>query len=573
MEKDALSSHGFTDEQIAALQNAFGQLEQKLATNTGSGQPASVFGTPVEDLCKEEVAKYEQHPLDLWTRLELWTAKNEIATGLDQFLLRHLGFFNVEPNSPGYMVRLRIPGCQITGEQLMAIADIAERFAGGYAHITTRGNIQMREIEPKNVMHILDALNRAGLSCQGSGADSARNMTTSPTAGFDRQELIDLRSHVKRLAYLVLNTRELRALPRKFNISFDGGGSISCVGDSNDICFQAVRIEDGGATPAGIYCRIGLGGISGHLELTRATGFIATPEQTVLAGMAMLYVFVEHADRTNRKKARLKYLLDKHGVEWFMEQTQHKLDELQAGFQLMPDDGTHDVPRPAINRQGHIGIHPQAQDDTSYIGLPLPMGRLSLEQMRAIGSIAQEYGEDDLRLTVWQNMLIPHITKADIPKVEDLLAQVGLKTQASAFAAGAIACTGMSGCKLALAYTKEDGLRLVQHLEQRFQLDTPINIHLTGCPNSCAQHYIGDIGLVGASLADGSQGYYLVVGGGSDQHKRLGRPLGGPYPSSDINTLVEKLIANYTTKRASSSQSFYDFIARVADEALPALVE
>ncbi|MEM6547868.1 MAG: NirA family protein [Pseudomonadota bacterium] len=567
---------GFTPEQIECLVNALGKLDLHVLFNGQNGasltpEPAAVHGTPIEDLCKEEVAKYKLHPLDLWERLEAWTAKNEIAQGLDQFLLRHLGFFNVEPTSPGYMVRLRLPACRLRGDQMLAVADIAEAYAGGYAHVTTRGNIQMREIAPKDVLNVIDALNQAGLSCQGSGADSARNMTSSPTAGFDRSELIDLSPYTRRLSNLVLNSRELRALPRKFNISFDNGGSVSCVADSNDICFQAVEIGDGAAVDAGVWCRIGLGGISGHRDLTRETGMVCTPEQTVMAAVAMLHVFCEHADRTNRKKARLKYLLDANSVEWFIERTQKKLDQIEAGFRLTLLSLDNDLPRPPVLRQAHVGVHPQRQDGFRYVGVAQEMGRLSLTQMRALGQLALEKGRNDLRLTVWQNVLIPHIHEQDVTAVEVALAEVGLCTTATSFAAGAVGCTGKAGCKLAHAFTKEDGTALVRHLERRFTMDQPLNIHLTGCPNSCAQHYIGDIGLMGTTLADGLEGYYVVVGGGSDQDKSIARPLCGPVPATEINQIVDAVVANYLAQRAAS-ETFLTFVQRIPDADLPDLL-
>ena len=565
-------NRAFTPEQIASLMNAVTRLDLHL-NGPGAeqgGVPETVYGTPVEDLCKEEIAKYRLHPLDIWDRLEKWTAKNQIAAGLDQFLLRHLGFFNVEPASPGYMVRLRLPACSMRGDQMTALADIAETYAGGYAHVTTRGNLQLREIEPKNVLNVIDTLNQAGLSCQGSGADSARNMTASPTAGFDRNELIDLSPYTRRLSNLVLNTRELRALPRKFNISFDNGGTISCVSDSNDICFQAVcvRENDAGVTP-GLYCRIGLGGISGHKDLTRDSGMICTPEQSVLAGLAMLYVFVEHADRTNRKKARLKYLLDREGLAWFIDKTQAKLSELEVGFHLIALPSDVDQPRPPIDRQAHIGVHRQKQPGLNYLGLALEMGRLSPGQMRGIGQAALHHGSNDLRLTVWQNVLIPNVTDTD--RVIARLTPFGITTQATAFAAGAVACTGKMGCKLALAFTKENGTRLVRHLEERFSLDRPINIHLTGCPNSCAQHYIGDIGLVGATLSDGSEAYHVVLGGGSDHDKGIARPLCGPVAATQINALIETVIAGYL-KRRRAGESFLEFVRSLSDEDLPSLL-
>ncbi|MEM6302680.1 MAG: NirA family protein [Pseudomonadota bacterium] len=571
---EAFEQRGFSEEQVACLMAALSKLELSASSSkSGESEPeVTVHGTPLEDLCKEEVAKYKLHPLDLWDRLEKWTARNEIASGLDQFLLRHLGFFNVEPTSPGYMVRLRLPACQMRGDQMQALGDIAEEFGGGYAHVTTRGNIQIREIEPKDVLNVMTALTRAGLSCQGSGADSARNMTASPTAGFDQEELLDLSPYTHRLSNLVLNTRELRALPRKFNISFDNGGSISAVSDSNDICFQATRIGEGASVDPGIYCRIGLGGISGHKDLTRSTGFICTPEQSVLAGFAMLHVFVEHADRTNRKKARLKYVLDKHGVDWFVDRTQEKLEELEAGFQLHALDESFDEPRPAIDRQGHIGFHQQSQDGAHYLGVALEMGRLSPEQMRTLGKVALLHGRNDIRLTVWQNVLIPHLPSAVLEEVKGLIEAQAMKTSATAFAAGAVACTGKMGCKLALAYTKENGTDLVRHLEQRFTLDQPINIHLTGCPNSCAQHYIGDIGLVGATLSDGGEGYFVVLGGGSDNDKGIGRPLCGPIAAGEVNGVVEQIVGKYLDRKGDG-ESFLEFVREVPDSDLIKLVD
>lgn len=568
----ASQQRGFSDEQIACLMTALGKLAFKASPGAAPEAREAVYGTPLDDLCKEEIAKYQRHPLDLWDRLEGWTARNEMATGLDQFLLRHLGFFNVEPTSPGYMVRLRLPACRVRGDQMQALAEVAERFGGGYAHVTTRGNLQIREIEPRHVLDVLDALTAAGLSCQGSGADSARNMTASPTAGFDRGELIDLSPFTRRLSNLVLNTRALRALPRKFNISFDNGGVISALSDSNDIAFQAVEVGAGADVEPGVYCRIGLGGISGHGDLTRDPGMVCTPEQTVMAGFAMLWVFVEHADRGNRKKARLKYLLDKRGLNWFIDKTQDKLAELEAGFRLTPLSPAFDLPRPPIDRQGHIGAHPQKQDGLHYLGVALQMGRLSAAQMRLLAEVATGDGRNDLRLTVWQNVLVPHLPEGALEAVRERVEAAGMATRATAFAAGAVACTGKMGCKLALAYTKENGAELIRYLERRFTLDRPINIHLTGCPNSCAQHYIGDVGLMGTTLADGREGYTVVLGGGSDGDKGLARPLCGPVPATQINALVGQIVARYVERRRAN-ESFLSFIRSLPDDELPTLID
>lgn len=562
---------GFTPEQQAYLMETVTRLglDRAFQPSTHARQPETVYGTPVEDLCREEVRKLETHPCDLWEAIEDWTARGVIAEGLDQFLLRHWGFFNVEPADEGYMCRLRITACQLRGDQMIALARVAEDLAGGFAHVTTRGNIQLRNIQPADVLAVHFALREAGLSCHGSGADSARNITVSPTAGFDPAEIADLRPQALHLGEHILHTRTLQGLPRKFNVAFDNGGTVSCVADTNDIAFQAVRVEAGGDLSPGVYCRIGLGGITGHKDFARATGALCRPEEAGRVAVALLHVFVEHADRANRKRARLKYLLDARGVDWFLQQAEEKL--AAKGIALLRQGPERDTPRAPIDRQAHVGAHPQ-KDGAHYLGLALEMGRLTPEQMRLIGRLALEAGRNDVRLTVWQNVLIPHLPEARVAEARAALASAGMPTTATAFAAGAVGCTGKWACKFGLAHTKADGFALVRHLETRFTLDAPINIHLTGCPNSCAQHYIGDIGLMGATLPDGGEGYMVVLGGGTDGEEGLARPLAGPVPAAELNETVETIIAGYLARR-HSDESFLAFVRRQPDAALPALLE
>lgn len=561
---DKPEAKGFTPEQTQYLSEILAKLNLHRAFEGGGKkeEPEALYGTPIEDLCKEELAKYERHPLDIWDQIVQFNNRNQIAEGIDQFMFRHFGIFNVEPNSQGYMCRLRIPSCKMRGDQLSMLGDIAENVAGGYAHVTTRGNFQLREIAPNRVLDLFAGLYDAGLSCKGSGADSARNITASPTAGFDESELIDLHQYGIHLSHRILNTRDLNGLPRKFNISFDNGGSISCVSDTNDIGYLAVKVKENpvGVEP-GIYCRILLGGITGHLDFARDTGVVCQPEDTPEISEAMLRVYIEHADRTNRKKARLKYVLDKHGFDWFIERTQEKLDEFGNGVQLMRLAQDYDAPRSPIKRQGHVGVHAQKQAGLNYIGVALELGRMSPEQMRAIGGIAQKYGKNDIRLTVWQNLLIPHIRDEDVAAVTAEIEALGLSVNASSFAAGAIACTGRWGCKFAGAYTKQDAARLVKHLEAKYELDQPINIHLTGCHHTCAQHYIGDIGMIGAATADGKEGYNIVLGGGSDSDQGIAKDFVGPIAADDICDLIDHVIGRYLDTR-DAGESFLSFTRR-----------
>ncbi len=567
---DKPQAKGFTSEQQAYLSGILKKLNLHKAFDGGAKKeaPKTLYGTPIEDLCKEELAKYDTHPLDLWDKIVQFNDRNQIAEGIDQFMFRHFGIFNVEPNSPGYMCRLRIPSCKMRGDQLGLLGDLAENVAGGYAHLTTRGNFQLREIMPNRVLELFAGLYDMGLSCTGSGADSARNITATPTAGFDVSELIDLHQYGIKLGHIILNNRDLNGLPRKFNIAFDNGGSISCVSDTNDIGFLAVKVND---NPAGVapdvYCRILLGGITGHLDFARDTGMVCKPADTPAIAEAMLRVYIEHADRTNRKKSRLKYVLDKHGFDWFIERTQEKLDALGNDVQLMRLSQEYDAPRAKIKRQAHIGVHAQKQEGFHYVGVALEVGKMMPEQMRGIGKIAQKYGQNDIRLTVWQNLIIPHIADADKAAVVADIEALGLSVNASSFAAGAIACTGKWACKFAGAYTKQDATRLVKYLESKFVLDQPINIHLTGCHHTCAQHYIGDIGMIGAATADGSEGYNIVLGGGTDDDRGLAQEFCGPIATADIDTLVEYMIEQYLALR-EECESFLAFTRRHTIEQL-----
>lgn len=567
-----LNAQGFSLEQKRYLAQAVAQLNIHLALggeqSSEEVQEDNFWGTPIEDLCKEENAKYETHVLDIWDQIVEHNDANQIAEGITQFMFRHWGVFNVEPACPGYMCRLRLPACMLRGDQMLALGDIAENIAGGYAHVTTRGSLQFREIKPNRVLDLLAALYDFGMSCKGSGADSARNITASPLAGIDQDEVADLHKYGIQLSHRILNTKDLNGLPRKFNISFDNAGSISCLSDTNDVGFLAVKVKDNpqGVEP-GIYCRLFLGGITGHEDFARDTGFICEPKDTPEISEAILRVFLEHGDRTNRKKARFKYVLDTHGFDWVCERIQEKLEQMGKSITLTSLSAEFEAPRPPVKRQAHIGVHKQSQAGLNYIGVALKLGRLSPEQTRRLGEVAMRYGNNDVRLTVWQNAIIPNVPDDKVAAAIKEIEALDMSVSANAFAAGAVACTGKWACKLANAYTKEDGTAIVNHLQAKYELDQPINIHLTGCPNSCAQHYISDIGMVGTSAEDGSEGYNVFVGGGTDQDRGLGRLLCGPIAARDICQLSEKIIGNYLRVR-KDNESFIHFTQRLEQQQL-----
>src|SRR6202035_1264374 len=261
-------------------------------------------------LSDPEKFKRELHPFDGYEKLKDQAAKNEAPKPDDNFRWRFFGLFYCAPTQKAYMCRLRIPNGILSHWQFSGVGDLAERYAGGYAHVTTRANLQMREVEPKNAVAMVEAIQDLGLSSRGSGADNIRNVTGTPTAGIDPQELIDTRDYAREWHYHILNDRSLTGLPRNFHVAFDGAGKIAVLEDTNDIAFAAVEVKDGFGVDPGVWFRLGVGGITGHRDFARETGIIVKPTDATRVADAIVRVFIDLGDRTNRLKARLKYVID-----------------------------------------------------------------------------------------------------------------------------------------------------------------------------------------------------------------------------------------------------------------------
>jgi ferredoxin-nitrite reductase len=517
----------------------------------------TVFGTPLGDLSKPERWKYEENPLDIWEKLVAHAETESFPNEADTFRFKYHGLFYVAPAQDSFMLRLRVPACEITATQFRGLADLANDLGGGYAHVTTRGNLQIREFKPRSIVKTLTRVQELGLTSRGAGADNIRNITASPDSGFAPDELLDARPYAKALHHYILNHRDLYGLPRKFNVAFDNGGSLSVAADTNDIGFIACRVTEaslallpagsaGSPPPPGIYFRVQLGGITGHGDFARDTGILVRPTEAVAVAVAMIRVFHEHGDRTNRKKARLKYLLESWGVEKFLQETEKRLSFPLGRLPLAGGE-----PRRPVEKQGWLGARRQVQRGFNSIGIGLPAGRMNAKQMRGLADVAVNYGKGELRLTVWQTVIIPHIPDPFVETVKRVVARMGFYTEASPAAGGIIACTGSRGCKYAATDTKAHAAALFKRLQGRaWSGAAPVNIHFTGCPHSCAQHYCGDIGFVGAKLATGDGGYHVMLGGGMDHEQGIGRELYRGVHLTEVNGIIDRIFAAYEGGKA-----------------------
>src|SRR3954451_19225149 len=355
-------------------------------------------------LADPEKYKREEHPFDAYPRLKAQALTNAPPSPADNFRWRYYGLFYVAPAQDSYMCRLRIPNGILKHWQFAGIADLAERLCGPFCHITTRANLQVREIPPRHTVELIEGIQDLGLSSRGSGADNIRNVTGTPTAGIDPQELLDTRPYAREWHYHILNDRSLTGLPRKFNVAFDGAGKIAVLEDTNDIAFAAVEVKDGFGVEPGVWFRLGIGGITGHKDFAKATGIVVRPEDTTKVADAIVRIFIDLGDRTNRLKARLKYVIDGIGMEKFLALVEEKL---VRAFTRVPPEALE--PRAAFNRMAHIGVHRQKQAGLNWIGVSLPLGKITCEQMRGLAKIARDLGDGEIRLTVWQNLLIPGV--------------------------------------------------------------------------------------------------------------------------------------------------------------------
>jgi ferredoxin-nitrite reductase len=531
---------------IAARGVGFGDVAPNPATETKHS---------VDDLIFEERVKRELHPLDAYPQLLENAVTNKAPDKEDTFRFKWNGLFYLTPNKEAFMARLRIPGGQLRTFQLRELAHIAKELTTGYVQITTRANLQIRLIQPKDTPALVQRIQQVGLHTRGAGADNIRNLTANPTAGIDPHELIDVMPLCQEMGHIIINDRAFYDLPRKFNIAYDGGGLIGTVEDTNDIGCKAVKVGDE------IFFRIALGGATGHKAFARDLGVLVKPVELNKIVSAVVRVYIANGNRTDRKKARLKHLLEKWTLDQYLAETEKLL-----GYQLPRaplDPAAIQHPSQTLPHT-HVGIFPQKQKGLNYVGVAVPVGHINPKQMIRIAEIAELYGSGEIRLTVWQNFIIPNVPDAFVSTVQKALRKIGFDTQQSNLRSGLIACTGNSYCKFAQADTKGHALKLADWLDKRIKLDQPVNIHVTGCPNSCAQHYMGDIGLLGTKvkvLGESQDGYHVFVGGGFGANQAVGRQVFNGIAFDSLPPLIEKMLRGYLRHR-SEGETFQAFTAR-----------
>ncbi len=468
-----------------------------------------------------------------------------------------------------FMMRIGLPNGILTSAQLRVIADLTKKHARNLADITTRQNIQLHWLTLSSLVEVVDALTAVGLSPKGACGDVVRNVTGCPLAGLDGHELIDASPLALEVAHKLTANPDFYNLPRKFKISVTGCPLWCTYPEINDVALTAIKRTVNGVEEVGYTLRVG-GGLSTEPHLAVRIPAFIRQDQAYAAVHATAEIFREQQElRENRTRARIKYLFMRHGwtAESFLEALEAKL-----GYKLDPSPVAEDIVPDDVYRD-HIGITPQAQPGLSAVGASVLRGRLSGDQLEKLADLAEQYGNGQLRATIMQNILIVNVPNASTAALVVELNTLGLQVDVSAFWRGAIACTGTEFCKLAIAETKGFSKWLVSEMEDRLPgFDQQIKLHVTGCTNSCGQHWIADIGLEGKKIKkDGTlvDAFYFCVGGAVGKYARTARPLGYRAAAEDVPAAIERLLRAYLADR-QPDEDLRAYFARTDDDSLRA---
>ena len=465
--------------------------------------------------------------------------------------------------TPFFMVRIRIPNGLLSSQQARTIADLAERHARGVADITVRQNVQLHWVTIESLPEVLEALWRVGLTTTGACGDVARNITGCPLAGFDAHEYCDASPLALELNGQLSGNAEFYNLPRKFKVSITGCRSWCTYPEINDVGLTAVTRKRSHEDEVGFSLRVA-GGLSTEPHLgVRLNAFVRWEQAVpVVRGVAELF---RESDvlRQNRERARLKFLFLQHGwtADSFLAALQDRL-----GFALDPAEPEE---LPSDIHRDHVGVHAQKQQGLSYVGANVLRGRITPEQLRTAANLSDRYADGRLRNTIMQNLLIVNVPNEHATRVAGELTAAGLPVRASAFARGTVACTGSEFCKLALTETKGFARWLTEELDQRLPgFQEQLKLHITGCPNSCGQHWIADIGIEGKKLkVDGRMvdAYYFCVGGSVGEFASIARPVGFRCAASEVPDAIERLLREFNEQRAPG-ENLRRFFARHSNE-------
>ncbi|GBD29536.1 Sulfite reductase [ferredoxin] [bacterium HR32] len=515
-----------------------------------------------------ERLKQEKFPLDIVHELPDLIAKGyEAVPEEDIVRLNWWGLTHDKPKVGTFMVRIKVPSGRITPAQLVAIGRISRRYGRNYSQLTTRQGIQLHWVRLDQLPEVLAEIQLSGLTTAGGEGDTVRNVTSCPLAGVDREELFDVRPVVEAVAKFFYGNRDYSNLPRKHKYTISACPAQCNAPEIHDVALVGVW-KDG---RPGFAVRVG-GGLSATPRISRDLGVFvpAEPVDGVVEVLRAITDTWQHdlRYRLSRAKARIKFMVDDYGPEGV-----RALVEARLGRRL--EDGR--APEPTHDTD-HPGVHPQKQAGRMYVGVPVPMGWITGDQLVALGELVASF-DGDVRFTRMQNLIVTHVPEDRVGWLAQALAGLGLDPHRNPVYARSIACTDHRFCNYSVAETKGKLKDILAELEARFgQAVGGLRIYTDGCPHACAHHWVGDIGLQGTTTVHPEKGvrveaYDVCLRGGLGTRAAIGKPLLRRIPEDRITEVVCRLVEAWLRERAQREDgyAFRDFVDGHTDEDLQAI--
>jgi len=486
----------------------------------------------------------------------------------DLFMCKWVGLYTHRHEQGYFMLRTRHPNGFVTPEQLETIADITGKQNKGYADITTRQDFQLHWVHYTEAAKIIQRLQSVGISTMGACGDITRNIVGCPVAGVDKEELFDASSLAQQVNESLTGHLAYANLPRKYKIGISTCKTWCSHPEIQCVALVGAERHVQGHAEFGFDLRVG-GGLSTQPFISQRINAFIKPEEVIEVIRHITEIWRDTPEyREKRHHARIKYLIHDWGVSKFRQVLEERL-----GRKL--EDAPADYQEPPEAYRDHIGVHAQKQPGLYYVGAPVLIGRITSQQLKRVADLCRRYGDaKTIRLTVRQNILLLNIPEVHVEKVLSGLSDVGLSINAHPVRRSVITCTGIEFCKLAITETKARSQQIVEYLEKRVPLDEPLRIHITGCPNACAQYQIGQIGMMGSKTKIDGQivdAYDIFVGGQMGQGAVFNHAILRKVPASECAKRLEQLLLGFQKQR-TERESFNSWCRRVGDAALVRLL-
>lgn len=523
------------------------RIEELLETAPrGEGASPTAARSPRTSTNKIEIWKQEKDGLDVLDDLDRYAIEGwETISESDVQRLKWHGLFLRVPTPGLFMIRVRMPGGIARSAQFRALAEISDRFGKGFADITTRQQIQLRNMRIEEVPEIFRMLASVGLGTLQTGMDSIRNIIGCPVTGLTPAELHDTSPIIRAFNETIVGNREFTNLPRKFNVAVTGCRENCLHADTQDVALVPATRQIDGEAETGFNLLAGGKVGSGGFRAASPLDVFVRPDEAVEVLCHITRLFRDHGPRESRTRSRLAFLVDDWGVSRIRKEL-----ETRMGRPLSRAGKDERDPR---KRADHVGLFRQRQPGLNYVGLKVPVGRLTSGQMAEAARLADEYGNGELRLTHGQNLILPHIPDARIGKMaaeEPLLKD--LRYDPSEVMRGLVSCTGIEYCGLAVIETKNRALETARRLEREISEVRPLSIHWSGCPAGCGNHLIADIGLLGkrakVDRGDGSKEVVdavdIFIGGRGGPRPRSGTKVFEDVPCEQLPEILKSLASH-----------------------------